>query len=260
MVSLSNLFLLALSATSASAYKAVAGHYGDYSVVTGFFKQDDPSTNATTFDHHDNLGLHENLTWPEFQQQVEDLNANAPEGTTYKVIYYGVCFHNVATTYYGKDAWKCYWCQVNGNGTVFWGPDGYLTEKGEQFARNNSKLIRSLIGEGFPLPQSMYVSPLSRCGDTLVLTWGDLLLEPGYIRPIVKEGLREVIGVETPDLRRSKTYLKERYPYFDFEHGFAEEDQLFSKTEGGMCIYSIAIVSPISQIGVNLVITPNHET
>ncbi|GME70514.1 unnamed protein product [Ambrosiozyma monospora] len=142
-------------------------------------------------------------------------------------------YHNVAQDYYGDDAWNCYYSLIYGNGTSEWGPDAYLTEKGEAAAVNNSKLIKSLLADDFPLPQSFYSSPFTRAADTLVLTWKDLVLDTGYASPIFKESLRETIGLHTCDQRRSKAYLSARYPQFQFEHGFiaSETDLLWTKDE-----------------------------
>lgn len=41
-----------------------------------------------------------------------------------------------------------------------------------------------------PLPMSLYSSPLSRSAKTLKITWGDILIEPKGVRPLVREHLR----------------------------------------------------------------------
>ncbi|GME85502.1 unnamed protein product [Ambrosiozyma monospora] len=230
MVSLSTALLLALS-TTVSAFKAGAsGHSAKYSIVPGFFKQSDNSTDAKTFDYHDNLGLNDSLTWTEFKQQIDDLNANAELGVSYKVLYYarhGEGWHNVASDFYG-DAFGCYYTNFETDGNMTWGPDPYLTEKGIEQAKNNSALIKSLIKDDFPLPQAFYSSPFTRCADTLNYTWYDIALAPGYATPVFKEVIREVLGGGTPDLRRDRAYLEERYPSWDFEANFPFNDTLYS--------------------------------
>jgi broad specificity phosphatase PhoE len=66
-------------------------------------------------------------------------------------------------------------------------------------------------------------SPLSRAASTLNLTWSDIT----FSKPIFLEGLRESIGLHTCDKRRSRTYLYDTYPGFNFETGFSEEDELW---------------------------------
>lgn len=232
MVKLNLLASAALFAAQSLAYTPAAQHYGYYSTVSGFFKQDDNSTEASGFDYTDNLGLHDNLTWIEFRDQIEALNEEAPNNVSYKVIFlarHSEGYHNVAESYYGTPLWNCYYSLLDGNGTSQWGPDAYLTEKGIDNAINNSYLIKSLIADDFPLPQSFYSSPFTRAADTLVLTWADLILDSGYNTPIFKEALRETIGLHTCDKRRSKAYLENRYPDFEFETGFYDEDLLWTK-------------------------------
>lgn len=86
--------------------------YIKYSTVTGYFLQDEPDTNSTIFDYtqHDfglikrnypaTRGLKKDLTqWQKFEKQVEALNNNAPEDTTYKLFWlgrHGEGYHNAA--------------------------------------------------------------------------------------------------------------------------------------------------------------------
>ena len=87
--------------------------YIEYSTVTGYFLQDETSTNATTFDYTArNFGLINrtypttngliNLTqWQKFSRQVDALNAAAPLNTVYKVLFmgrHGEGYHNAAQT------------------------------------------------------------------------------------------------------------------------------------------------------------------
>ena len=60
-----------------------------YSTVNGSFAQDDPATNAATFDVYANnasLGLNGG-NWAKFTSYVGDLNRNADANTSYKVIF-----------------------------------------------------------------------------------------------------------------------------------------------------------------------------
>lgn len=46
-------------------------------------------------------------------------------------------------------------------------------------------------------------------------------------KPIIKEGLREFLGVLTSQQRHSKTWIHDRFPSYAFENGFAEDDELW---------------------------------
>lgn len=118
--------------------------YINYTTVTGYFLQDDPATNATTFNFTTtNFGLinrtypsdstrpqKQNLTqWQRFARQVSLLNRNAPHGVEYKVLFmgrHGDGFHNDAQAYYGTPAWNCYYSIRDGNATVTWA-DAHLS-------------------------------------------------------------------------------------------------------------------------------------
>lgn len=45
--------------------------------------------------------------------------------------------------------------------------------------------------------------------------------------PIIKEKLRERLGVHTCDQRSSKTWIANAFPEFQIEDGFAEKDELW---------------------------------
>ncbi|KIP09612.1 hypothetical protein PHLGIDRAFT_67274 [Phlebiopsis gigantea 11061_1 CR5-6] len=138
-------------------------------------------------------------------------------------------FHNAAETFFGTPAWNAFWSKINGNENSIWGPDALLTPNGIQQAQNLSVAWRQQAAAGAPLPQSFYVSPLTRSTDTLNITWGDFVLNrPGAPVPIIVEGLRETIGVHTSDMRRSKTFIHDREPTWLFEKGFTENDELWT--------------------------------
>lgn len=97
--------------------------YLKYETVTGFFQQDEPDTNATTFDFTaSNFGLinrnystdphadpDRRLTqWQRFGAYVDSLNKRSEKGTMHKVLYlgrHGEGFHNVAEAFYGTELW-----------------------------------------------------------------------------------------------------------------------------------------------------------
>jgi broad specificity phosphatase PhoE len=84
------------------------------------------------------------------------------------------------------------------------------------------------LNASIPLPQKFLSSPLSRAASTLNFTWSDIAMEPfPFRKPVFVENLRESIGLHTCDKRRSKYYLEDTYPNFDFEPGFSIEDDLW---------------------------------
>ncbi|SLM41213.1 Histidine phosphatase superfamily, clade-1 [Lasallia pustulata] len=216
-----------------------------YSTVLGYFLQDDPKTNDSSFDYtFVNFGLidrsytsdgHDadlNLTqWQRFEHEVDRLNREAERNVHYKLLYmgrHGDGLHNVAEAFYGTPAWNCYWSRQDGNGTVVWA-DAHLTELGVAQAEIASRFWAKEIAEQhIPTAQTYYTSPLTRCTDTANITFSGLKL-PGRhpFVPTVKELLREAIGIHTCDRRSTKTYIHNRHPTYDFEYGFTEDDELW---------------------------------
>jgi hypothetical protein len=125
--------------------------YINYTTVAGYFLQDDPATNASTFNFTTtNFGLinrtypadascssaGSKTQWQRFAAQVAALNAAAPANTEYKVLYmgrHGEGYHNAAESYYGTPGWNCFWAEKDGNATTSWA-DARLTPLGVQQA------------------------------------------------------------------------------------------------------------------------------
>ncbi|KAH7055597.1 phosphoglycerate mutase [Macrophomina phaseolina] len=218
----------------------------NYTTVTGFFLQDDPSTNASTFDYTKvNLGLinrtyttdasfdptGKKTQWERFAHYVSELNRNASANVQYKVLImgrHGEGYHNVAESYYGTPAWDCYWSLLDGNDTVTWA-DAHLTQNGiNQALVANNFWANALATAGIPAPDSYYVSPLARCLATANLTFTGLDLPAAKpFKPVVKELLREALGLHTCDRRSTKTWIEQNFPDFQIEPGFTENDELW---------------------------------
>ncbi len=77
------------------------------------------------------------------------------------------------------------------------------------------------------LPQSFYVSPLTRALDTVNLTFSGLAVN---LVPTIKEYLREVIDGSTADRRSSKTFIHNRFSSWKIEAGFSENDDKWTGT------------------------------
>jgi broad specificity phosphatase PhoE len=124
---------------------------------------------------------------------------------------------------------KCHWAALDGNGTTTWA-DAHLTLAGiTQALAVSAFWSHQLTSQKMPLPQSYYVSPLSRALHTAQLTFSSLPAPPKHpFHPVVKELLREANGIHTCDRRSSRTYIASNYPkYYTIEPGFSEEDMLW---------------------------------
>ncbi|KAL7266031.1 putative phosphoglycerate mutase pmu1, partial [Rhizina undulata] len=67
-----------------------------------------------------------------------------------------------------------------------------------------------------------------RAASTLLLNWRGITPKPGANpTPIIKEKLRETIGIHTDNRRGTASYLHATYPTFAIEPGFSEKDLLW---------------------------------
>ncbi|KAI4254037.1 MAG: hypothetical protein LQ352_003342 [Teloschistes flavicans] len=223
----------------------------NYTTVTGYFLQDEPSTNVSTFDFiTTNFGLINRTyatdatydpagtktQWQRFANQVFRLNRDSGRNVQYKLLYlgrHGEGYHNAAESYYGTPAWNCYYSVLDGNGTVIWA-DAHLTPKGiVQALTVNDFWVSEIKHQKIPTPQSYYTSPLTRCLSTANLTFGGLSLPSRHpFIPTVKEFFREGISGHTCDRRGSKSYIESAFPTYKIEAGFAETDQLWEAYHG----------------------------
>jgi hypothetical protein len=84
-----------------------------------------------------------------------------------------------------------------------------------------------------PIPETYYTSPLSRCLGTANLTFTglDLPRDRPFV-PTIKEFFRETISGHTCDRRIGKAAIHAAFPTYRFEHGFAEDDELWQALHG----------------------------
>lgn len=256
IIMLSSLLLWALAISRffpvsvADNFKA-SDSYINYTTVAGYFLQDEPSTNASTFKFMTtNFGLlnrtypadstlssHHNLTqWQRFKHQVTQLNREAPHGTEYKLLYmgrHGDGYHNDAQAYYGTPAWNCYYSELDGNSTVIWS-DAHLSPLGVTQALAVNRFWASEIqDQKIPTPQTFYTSPLTRCLQTANYTFNGLDLPARHpFVPEVKEYFREGISGHTCDRRGSETYIHNLFPNYRIEPGFTRNDELWVAFHG----------------------------
>ncbi|KAF7594094.1 hypothetical protein BBP40_010092, partial [Aspergillus hancockii] len=233
---------LALAALSEASYV-------NYTTVTGYFLQDETTTDSSTFDFTTtNFGLinrtypidkgygaeHKTLTqWERFYRQVVELNHRSPSNVDYKVLFlgrHGEGWHNAAETYYGTPAWNCYWSLLGGNGTTTW-RDADLTDAGIAQAKTARRFWqKELDTQHIHPPDSYFVSPLTRTLRTANITFSGLRLphKSAPFRPLIKEDLREGISLHTCDQRRNRTYIHNLFPAWPIERGFTETDELWN--------------------------------
>jgi len=224
--------------------------YYNYTTINGYFLQDEPGTNATSFNFmttnfgllnrtypsDQTLHIHNSTQWQRFQHQLAKLNHEAPRDTQYKLLYmgrHGEGYHNAAESYYGTPAWNCYYSEQDGNSTVTWA-DAHLTPLGVDQALAVNRFWASEIKEQkIPRPESYYTSPLTRCLQTANLTFSGLDLQAQHpFIPEVKELFREGISGHTCDHRGSKTYIHNSFPSYTIEPGFTENDELWEALHG----------------------------
>lgn len=79
---------------------------------------------------------------------------------------------------------------------------------------------------------TIYLGISSRAASTLNITFSDLALarsdyEYNPAKPIFVEKFRESISPHTCDHRRTKGYLHQTYPTYNFEPGFSQDDRLW---------------------------------
>ncbi|KAI9690894.1 MAG: hypothetical protein M1822_008514 [Bathelium mastoideum] len=259
--------LAGLALSAASLIQAHDGSYINYSTVIGYFLQDDPATNATTFDYTTtNFGLINrtypsdssntaSLTqWQRFARQVSHLNRASPHNINYRVLFFGrhgEGYHNAAQTFYGTPAWNCYWAEVDGNGTAIWS-DAHLDAAGTAQAQTaHAFWTHEFSVQHIPAPEKYYVSPLWRCLQTANVTFAGLRLPRGAAPfvPTIKHGLREGISIHTCDRRSTRAEIHAAFPDWPFERGFPETDQLWNgvtaETAGAQAVRSRAVLDDI---------------
>ncbi|KAM7184138.1 Histidine phosphatase superfamily [Naviculisporaceae sp. PSN 640] len=244
-----------------------------FTAVTGYFKHDSqprgPGYEAVTLP---SLGLinktypgedtltpptkdKESTPWERFAHHLSALNQESPPTTTYKLLYYtrhGQGYHNVKESEVGTPAWESHWARLDGDGKTVWA-DAHLTPLGEDQARavNQFLLYESGLLPGstqgemgtLPLPTRHYVSPLTRCIQTCQLAFKGIAGDDSHpnmeikvppFKPVIKEMVRERLGIHTCDRRSSKSWLEKHFlagagagKVFTFEPGFKEEDALW---------------------------------
>ena len=253
---LSSLLLWAIAFTDffsviVASNSKTSNSYINYTTLTGYFLQDEPTTNTTTFNFtttnfglinrtypsDSTLPLHRNQTqWQRFRHQLAQLNRDAAPGTAYKLLYlgrHGDGYHNDAQAYYGTPAWNCYYSELDGNGTITWS-DAQLSPLGiTQALAVHNFWASEIRNQKIPTPQTFYTSPLTRCLQTANYTFAGLDLPAKHpFVPQVKEYFREGISGHTCDRRHNETYIRALFPNYRIEPGFTQDDELWVALHG----------------------------
>ncbi|KAH9875688.1 hypothetical protein IAQ61_003152 [Plenodomus lingam] len=220
-------------------------HY-EYTVHKGLFLQSEDDTDDASFDFRKhNFGLVDRLyptdgstdeegreQWRRFERYIRSLNESVgkEEGRSVKVLLlgrHGQGWHNVAETKYGTRAWDCHYAALNGSDGLTWS-DAHLTPLGHQQALDVHTLWSTQLPHGLPPPDTHYLSPLTRAIQTADLTFSHLPLPPHKpYTPLVKELLREALGIHTCDRRSTRSHLATTHPHLTFEPAFTEQDELW---------------------------------
>lgn len=131
--------------------------------------------------------------------------------------------HTIQTTHFPQ----CYWSALDGADGIRWA-DALLTSTGQEQAKDVRALWKEQLPRGIPPPETYYVSPLTRTIETADLSFQELdLPKTKPYKPLIKELLREALGIHTCDRRSTKSHIAKAFPHVTFEAGFSEEDRLW---------------------------------
>ncbi len=106
--------------------------------------------------------------------------------------------------------------------------DAHLTKLGVQQAEEAHDFWGEQIEkQNISTPQSYYVSPLDRAINTADVTFRRLKLGARPYKPLIKEMLREGNGLHTCDRRSTRSAIAARWPEYEIEKSFTEDDELW---------------------------------
>jgi broad specificity phosphatase PhoE len=192
--------------------------------------------------------------WKRLERYVRHVQSQARDGESFKVLFlgrHGQGWHNVAEAKYGTKAWdvrwplpllltvnpiillielthlQCYYSALDGFDNITWA-DATLTSTGQDQAKDVATVWKQQIPLGIPLPESYYVSPLTRTIETADLSFSTLdLPQDKPYKPLIKELLREALGVHTCDRRSTRNHISSTFSHVAFEPGFSDADLLW---------------------------------
>lgn len=160
------------------------------------------------------------------------------------VARHGQGHHNVAESQYGTTVWEQHWALKTGDGTAHW-EDSYLTEQGIKEVQHTGRTELSALVDAHGYPDVFYCSPLRRCMQTLLESWGQTA-ETGKMTTEtifdvhVTESIRETLGRHTCDKRVPHSMVVDEFGHMTpmpanelklvrwvFDPKMAEEDEMW---------------------------------
>ncbi|KAJ2893546.1 uncharacterized protein MKZ38_008500 [Zalerion maritima] len=170
-------------------------------------------------------------SWSQLRANVDSLNEQSGSAASYKImliVRHGLGVHNVVMGEVGSSEWKNHWSKMDGDGSRTWF-DAELVDEGKaQAADLGARFATGVKQDGFPVPDTIYTSPLARCLETAKLVFKDVVEGRGReFRPVVKELLRERLTDHTCDRRRPRTWIGENYPEYEIDPSLDESDTLW---------------------------------
>ncbi|QLQ78121.1 hypothetical protein HG537_0A03680 [Torulaspora globosa] len=214
-------------------FKALPGYFRAFETV------DSDGVDSTVVDH---LEFVAHDSW-------SDLHSQLPADTDthhYKLVVlarHGQGYHNAAILRYGLEAWEGYWSFLEGDEHGTW-VDSKLTPVGrDQVEKTGLEVLAPMIDHIQALPDVFFTSPMRRCLETFIGSWGDIFhknneyLNDSPIPVHVIENLRERLGEHTCDKRVPHSEVVAQYqPYktdrgnvihWHYEPDYPEQDSLW---------------------------------
>ncbi|KAJ8520637.1 hypothetical protein ONZ45_g2561 [Pleurotus djamor] len=188
-----------------------------YETVPGFFVHDTPNAFGLLDTSEDR--------WETLFKRIANLNHHADSKTSFNLFFlgrHGEGFHNVAEAKYGTSAWDAVYSMLDGDDEIVWGPDAEITPLGVSQAENAKAAWQTELSNGLRIPDTMYVSPLSRALPWEI-TFADNKRFKKAGRPLVMEACREQYGVHTCDQRGSKEFIGSTFREVLLEKGFTQD-------------------------------------
>jgi len=182
------------------------------------------------------MGLQRGKTWNNFASYVNNLiKTEEHDHKKLKILYFvrhGYGTHNEAEDKFGSQHWE----DVEAKKDIY--EDAKLTERGIREAQSLGLSVQKSLQNGFNL-ELVISSPLSRALDTATIVFNGL-----NVPFISVENVRETIGKNTCDRRRSLRSLRHDYPKIRFDDSlfnFDEHDTLWTNTRESDQLISLRV-------------------